>query len=83
VQIEVRECLLSFGAKVLSFILLSKNIEIRTNRTVILPVVLYECEAWLLTLREKHGLQVFENTALRKILGLKRGEVTGHRQRAA
>jgi len=63
--------------------LLSKNIEIQTNRTVILPVVLYGCEAWLLTLGKKHGLKVFEKTALRKILGLKRVEVTGHRHRAA
>jgi len=58
--------------KVLSFILLSKNKEIQTNRNVILPVVLYECEAWLLTMREKHGLKVFENGVLRKILGPKR-----------
>ena len=67
----------------LSFILLSKNINIQTNRTVILPVVLYECEAWLLTLREKHRLMVFENRVLRKILGPKRDEVTGHRHRGA
>ena len=41
------------------------------------------CEAWLLALREKHGLKVFENRVLRKILGPKRVEVTGHRHRAA
>ena len=55
----------------LSFILLSKNIQIQTNRTVILPVVLYKGEAWLLTLREKHGLKVFENRMLRRNSGLR------------
>ena len=53
----------------------SKNIKIKIYRTVILPVVLYGCEAWLLTLRKKHGLKVFENRALWKIFGLKRVEV--------
>jgi hypothetical protein len=38
---------------------------------MILPVVLYGCEAWVLTLREEHSLRVFENRALRKILRLK------------
>jgi hypothetical protein len=42
-----------------------------------LPVVLYDCAAWSLTLREEHGLKVFENRVLRQILGLKRDEVTG------
>jgi hypothetical protein len=40
-------------------------------------VVLYECEPWSLTLREKHGLRVFENKVLRKIFGSKRDEATG------
>jgi len=39
--------------------LLSKNTKIKIYRTVILPVVLYECEAWPLTLREEHRLGVF------------------------
>jgi hypothetical protein len=46
-------------------------------RTVILPVVLYECETWSLTLREEHRLRVFENRVPRRIFGPKRGEVTG------
>jgi hypothetical protein len=45
-------------------------------RTIILPVVLYGCEIWSLTLREEHRLRVFENMVLRRIFGLKRGEVT-------
>jgi hypothetical protein len=40
-------------------------------------MVLYRCETWSLTLREEHGLRVFENRVLRKICGLKRDEVTG------
>jgi hypothetical protein len=42
--------------------------------TLILPVVLYECETWSLTLREEHRLRVFENRVLRRIFGPKREE---------
>ena len=42
-----------------------------------MPVVLYGCETWSLTLREEHRLRVFENWVLRRILGPKRDEVTG------
>jgi hypothetical protein len=55
---------------------MSKNIKIRTNKTIILPVVLYGCETWLLTLREERRLRVFENRLMR-IFGLKRDEVMG------
>jgi hypothetical protein len=44
---------------------------------IILPVVLYECETWSLTLREEHILRVFENRVLRRIFGPKRDEVMG------
>jgi hypothetical protein len=56
---------------------LSKNIKIRIYRTIILPVVLYGCETWSLTLREKHRLRVFETRVLRRIFGPKRDHVTG------
>jgi hypothetical protein len=36
-------------------------------KTIILPVVLYECESWSLTLREDNRLRVFENGAERDI----------------
>ncbi|KAJ4446935.1 hypothetical protein ANN_13637 [Periplaneta americana] len=49
----------------------------RIYKTVILPVVLYGCETWILTLREEQRLRVFENKVLRKIFGAKRDEVTG------
>jgi hypothetical protein len=41
-------------------------------KTVILPVVLYGCETWSLTLREECGLHVFENRVLRRIFRPKR-----------
>ncbi|KAJ4442231.1 hypothetical protein ANN_12097 [Periplaneta americana] len=63
--------------KLLSSNLLSKNLKVRIYKTVILPVVLYGCETWTLTLREEHRLRVFENKMLRKIFGAKRDEVTG------
>jgi len=40
-----------------------------------LPVVLYGCETWLLTLREELRLRVFENRVLRIIFWPKRNEV--------
>jgi hypothetical protein len=46
----------------LSFRLVSKNLKIKIYKTVILPVVLYGCETWSLTLREEHRLRVFENS---------------------
>jgi hypothetical protein len=61
----------------LSSRLLSKNLKIRIYKTIILPVVLYGCETWSLTLREEHTLRVFENRVLRKIFGPKRDEVPG------
>jgi hypothetical protein len=53
----------------LSSRLLSKNLKIRIYKTIILPVVLYGCETWSLTLREEHKLRVFENRVLRRIFG--------------
>jgi hypothetical protein len=57
--------------------LLSKNLKIRIYKTIILPVVLYGCETWSLTLREEHRLRVFEDKVLRRIFRPKRDEVTG------
>jgi hypothetical protein len=49
----------------------------RIYKTIILPVVLYGCETWSLTLRLEHRLRVFENRVLRRIFGPKSDEVTG------
>jgi hypothetical protein len=51
-------------------------VKIKIYKTIILPVVLYGCETWSLTLREEHRL-VLENRVLRRIFGPKRDEVTG------
>jgi hypothetical protein len=56
---------------------LSRNSEVKIYKTVILPVALYGCESWSLTLREERRLRVFENRVLRRIFGPKRNEVTG------
>jgi hypothetical protein len=61
----------------LSSRLLSRNVKVKIYKTIILPVVLYGCETWSLTLRKEHTLRVFENKVLRRILGPKRDEVKG------
>jgi hypothetical protein len=61
----------------LSSRLLSRNVNVKIYKTIILPVVLYGCETWSLTLREEHRLRVFENRVLRRIFGPKRDEVMG------
>jgi hypothetical protein len=65
----------------LSSSLLSRNVKIKIYRTIILPVVLYGCDSWSLTLREECRLRVFENKVLRRIFGPKRDEVTGEWRR--
>jgi hypothetical protein len=49
----------------LSSCLISKNLKIKIYKTVILPVVLYGCGTWSLTLGEERRLTVFENRVLR------------------
>jgi len=61
----------------LSSSLLSKNIKIKIYRTLILPVVLYGCETWSLTLREEGNLRVFVNRVLRRIFGPNWDKVKG------
>ena len=60
---------------ILSASLLSKNLKTKIYRTIILPVVLYECETWSLALREKRRLRLFENSMLRRVFGPRRDEV--------
>jgi len=61
----------------LSSSLLSKNIKIKIYINIILPVILYGCVTWSLTLREERRLRVFENKVLRGIFGPTRDEMTG------
>jgi hypothetical protein len=66
IQEEIKNRLKSGNAcyhsvqNILSSRLLSKNVKIKTNKTIILPVVLYECETSYLTLKEEDRLRVFE-----------------------
>jgi len=61
----------------LSSSLLSKKLKIKIYRTIILPIVLYGCETWSLTLMEERRLRVFENRVLRRVFRPKRDAVTG------
>jgi hypothetical protein len=61
----------------LSSRLLPRNVKVKIYTTIIVPVVLYECETWSHTLTEEHRLMVFENRVLGRIFGQKRDEVTG------
>jgi hypothetical protein len=61
----------------LSSRLLSTNVKVKIHKTIILPVVLFGCDTWSLTLREKRRLRLFQNRVLRVIFGPKSDEVTG------
>jgi hypothetical protein len=61
--------------------MLFKNTQIEIYRTVILPIVLYGCETWSVTVREEHRLRVLKNWVLRRIFGHQRDEVTGEWRR--
>ena len=63
--------MLLFNPNNLIFSTFSKNMKIKIYKTIILPVVLYGCEAWYLTLGEERSLRVFENRILRQRAGTK------------
>jgi hypothetical protein len=67
-------CYLSVQS-LLSSRLLSRNVKVKINKTIILPVVFYGCETWYFTLREEHRLRAFENMVLRS--QVKANEVGG------
>ena len=69
--------MLSLFAKYFVFQFAKKKLKFKIYRTTILPVVLYGCETWSLTLREERRLRVFENRVLRRIFGSRRVWVTG------
>jgi hypothetical protein len=49
---------------------------LRIYKTINLPVILYGCEIWSLTLREENRLRLLEDKVLRRF-GPKGDEVTG------
>jgi hypothetical protein len=55
--------------------LLSRNVKVKIYKAIILPVVLYGCETWSLTVRELYRLRVFENRVLRRIFEPKLDDV--------
>jgi hypothetical protein len=55
--------------------LLFKDMNFKIYKTIILPVVLYGCETWSLTLREEHRLRAFKKRVLKRIFGPKSEEV--------
>ena len=69
--------MININQNLLSSSPLSKKLKIKIYKTIILPVVLYGCEIWSLTLREERRLRVFENKLLRRIFGPKMDEITG------
>jgi len=86
IQEEIKNSLKSGNASyhsvhnVLSYSLLFRNLKIKIYRTKNLPLVVYGCETWSLTLREDPRLRVCENRVL-KIFGPKRDEVIGEWRR--
>jgi hypothetical protein len=57
--------------------LLSKNLNIKINRTVFLPVVLCVCVKLVGPLKEQRRMRLFENGVFRRIFWPMRDEVTG------
>jgi len=83
IQVEIKSRLKSGNAcyhsvqNLLTSGLLSKNLNIKIHRTIILSLVLYGCETWSLISRVERRLRVFENRVLRRIYGPKRDDITG------
>ena len=66
--------MLSFGAECFVSCLLLKNVKIKIYTNIILPVFLYVCETWSLTLRKERRQDVSKCRALRIIPVAERDE---------
>jgi hypothetical protein len=64
-----------YNAKSFDFQVAIQRLKAQDIRTIILPVVLYGCETWSLTLRKERRLRMFENRVL-SLFWPKRVEVT-------
>ena len=73
-RLRLRNACYHLVQNLMSSRLLSRNLKIKIYRNIILPVVLYGCETWSLTLWEERKLRVFENRVLRRIFGPRRDE---------
>jgi len=82
IQEEIKTSLKSGNAcyhsvqNLLSSSMLSNNKKIKMYRTINLPVVLYGCETWSLTLREERRLRMFVNRVLRRIFVPQKDDVS-------
>ena len=47
-------------------------LNIKIYKTILFPVVLYDCEEWSLALREERRTRIFENRILWRVFGPKR-----------
>jgi hypothetical protein len=63
--------LVTIHLRTFCLLVLYKNVKIKIYETITLPILLYGCETWSLTLREEHRLMVFENWVLRRMFGRK------------
>ena len=68
--------MLSFGPESFVFQVAIQKFKDEDTQNSVLPVVMYGCETWSLTLLEERRLRVFENKVLRRIFGPKGDEVT-------
>ena len=75
---ELKKCFHHSRQNFLSSRLLSRSLKSKIYRTIILSVVLCECETWSFTLWEERKLRVFENMVLRRIFEPRRDEVKGN-----
>jgi hypothetical protein len=51
--------------------------KVKIHKTTILPIALYGCETWSLTLRDVHRVRLFEKKVLKRIFEPKRDEAIG------
>jgi hypothetical protein len=77
VKVELNRNFKRYRTSLLVILFLFLLLSTYPYKTIILPVVLYGCESWSLTLREEHRLRVLENRVMRRTFGPKRDKVTG------
>jgi hypothetical protein len=65
---------------ILSPRMLYKNVKINMYETGVLPVVLYGCKTWSLTLRDDERMELFQNRVLRRLFGPKWNEIIDWRK---
>jgi hypothetical protein len=72
---KVCKSLLLLSSESVSSPLLSKTLQIKLCKTILLSLVLYGCEMWSLTSKEELKLQLFQNKGLRRIFAPKKNRI--------